>query len=330
MSSSDTTTASSSSYSLASPPWTLHGDVYTFAWHTSASRASADGLPSHAYSPLEAASDYAAHPVSRFVGGLATVQIIRYRDSPVGPYDELIVIPGHFQWARPGDESPGQMVTGANPKISRIYVSQPHTCHNGRINWNVPKHLARFDWSTSPDGTTTIKVYPHDIHPHTTTTTAHTSESTIPPDSPPSQTAAPFFQASFRPIRFLPSFPFSTDWARFFGVDTTLIHPPLPEGRGSLNELPGTDKWCSVKPGQSSRNCALGWFDISQQKSDGQPSTGQGGAGAGAGGVDDQGASKYENFWPKLGRWQIGIKMDNAVITFGDPEHRWHLPKANL
>lgn len=114
----------------APPPWDLRGDVYFFSFWTSASQAR--NLPPMAYSPLEARSEYASNSSSRPVGGLSMVQILRYRDSPVGPYDELIVVPGSFDWVR--EDASGRRRTGRNPKITRIYVSQKHTCYNGRLS----------------------------------------------------------------------------------------------------------------------------------------------------------------------------------------------------
>lgn len=64
------------------------------------------------------------------------IQIIRYRDSPVGPYDELLVVPGSFDWSRDGPD--GRREVGRNPRITRIYVSQKHTCYNGRVSKFVP------------------------------------------------------------------------------------------------------------------------------------------------------------------------------------------------
>jgi len=52
------------------------------------------------------------------------VQIIRHTESPVGPYDELVLIPGKFEYESSGKKS--------NLKVSRIYVSQEKTCYNGR------------------------------------------------------------------------------------------------------------------------------------------------------------------------------------------------------
>lgn len=113
------------------PPWTLKGDVYMFAFWTTASQAK--NLPTeYAYSPLEAQSSFASTESSKPVGGLSMIQILRYNDSPVGPYDELLVVPGSFAWER--EDASGRRKKGRNPKITRIYVSQKQTCYNGRIS----------------------------------------------------------------------------------------------------------------------------------------------------------------------------------------------------
>ncbi|KAL4724841.1 hypothetical protein ACLX1H_008288 [Fusarium chlamydosporum] len=230
------------------PPWTLKGDIYAFLFWTS--RVQADNLPDMTYSPLEADSSFAKD--QKPLGGLSMMQIIRYTDSPVGPYDELILAP----------------------------------------DWNVPKHLAEFIWTDNSDGSTTVKVHPHDA----VATESGFSESAT-PDS------TPFFQATFKPIRYTPSFPFRTSWLKCLGFDTTLVFPPLPEGAGSQGELPGTDRWCSVVPQQSSSNCKLGWFDLEQHRDEEGKPTGA-----------------FENFWPGWSKWQIGFKMEDSVIKFGIPE----------
>lgn len=101
-----------------------------FSFWTSGEQAKS--LPEHAYSPLEARSEFANTSSSRPVGGLGMVQILRYNDSPVGPYDEMLVVPGSFDWSRTGSD--GRPEVGRNPRISRIYVSQKHTCYNGRLS----------------------------------------------------------------------------------------------------------------------------------------------------------------------------------------------------
>ena len=58
------------------------------------------------------------------------VQLIRYSDSPVGPYDELLVTPGKFEYEV---EEGGKRIKKRNTRITRIYVSQKATCYNGRL-----------------------------------------------------------------------------------------------------------------------------------------------------------------------------------------------------
>jgi hypothetical protein len=118
-------------------PWKLKGTVYTVTFWCKAGQ-----LPEFAYSPLEAASDYADPKVSgQHHGGTSQLQIIRYTESPVGPYDEMIIIPGFFDYRV---EEGGQVKTKKNARVTRIYVSQKHTCWNGR------KSRDKWPFSSSP------------------------------------------------------------------------------------------------------------------------------------------------------------------------------------
>jgi hypothetical protein len=69
-----------------------------------------------------------------FVGGIGTVMLVDYRTSDVGPYRELLFIPGQFQI-----EGKRRYV------ITKIYVSTMASIVNGRANWAIPKELADFD-----------------------------------------------------------------------------------------------------------------------------------------------------------------------------------------
>lgn len=109
------------------PPWTLKGDIYAFIFWTPRAQVK-DGLPNMAYSPLEGTSSFATD--TKALGGLSMSQIIRYTDSPVGPYDELLFAPGTFGYER--DDEDGRRVKEKGVKITRIYVSQRDTCYNGR------------------------------------------------------------------------------------------------------------------------------------------------------------------------------------------------------
>ena len=116
--------------SRVQPPWSLKGDVYFFSFWTP--KSVANNLPPMAFSPLEASSSFADPAISKPLGGLSMLQIIRYKDSPVGPYDEFIIVPGYFSSMK--EDKEGRRVQRKGPKISRIYVSQKETCYNGRLS----------------------------------------------------------------------------------------------------------------------------------------------------------------------------------------------------
>jgi hypothetical protein len=73
---------------------------------------------------------------SRFLGYFGTVMLVNYESSPVGPYKELLFIPGlfTFDWKKVYS-------------ISKIYVSTYESVYNGIENWGIPKELADFDWN---------------------------------------------------------------------------------------------------------------------------------------------------------------------------------------
>jgi hypothetical protein len=75
------------------------------------------------YAPLELNSSFSE---GEMLGGLGMIQVIRYTESPVGPYDELVVVPGGFEW------EDAKKTKKRNVRVTRIYVSQKATCWNGR------------------------------------------------------------------------------------------------------------------------------------------------------------------------------------------------------
>ena len=101
-------------------------------------------------------------------------------------------------------------------------------------------------------------------------------------------------------------------------MDISLAQPPLPEGRGKEGELPGTKRWCKLMPVEYSKKASLGWWDIRQPIS---PEYSDDASNDGAQETYLEGTcSTAENWWPSLGRWQLGIKMDDATILFGGEE----------
>lgn len=128
-----------------------------------------------------------------------------------------------------------------------------------------------------------------------------------------STSATPYFSATFAPIQYLPSFPFTSKIAPYVGLDITLVQPPLPEGMSSYGELPGTNKWCGISPYQYSNKTSIGWWDMRQNETLKSMA-------AGCKGKNDK-EHTYENWWPGAGRWRIGMVMENEEIEF--PEGRY-------
>lgn len=106
-------------------PWSLVGEgiilIYKFraAW-----------IGQHALlTPSQCAS---------FSGGLGYVMLVNYLSSPVGPYRELLVIPGKFYPHR-------------RQSITKIYVDTDASTANGRFNWGIPKETKPFTWRCVKD-----------------------------------------------------------------------------------------------------------------------------------------------------------------------------------
>ncbi|CAF0864198.1 unnamed protein product [Adineta steineri] len=116
----------------APAPWTLKGEVaYGFM---------------HGSRPAQELFNENPNPIqSPFRGGMGGLLLIRYTDSPVGPYDELILMPGSYQFH-----------DTTYYRISQIYVSSLDSVINGRRNWGIPKKLARFSWK---DNNTYVEIF---------------------------------------------------------------------------------------------------------------------------------------------------------------------------
>ncbi len=70
-----------------------------------------------------------------YKGGLGSLMLVNYERSDVGPYFELLYIPGNFEFK------------GKNYKrITRIFVSSQTSVDEGIRNWAIPKERADFSW----------------------------------------------------------------------------------------------------------------------------------------------------------------------------------------
>lgn len=127
----------------APAPWTLKGTIYAFMIYVSTSHAkNLANEKDFLYSPLEASSDFAK---GKLVGGLGMVQVIRYSESPVGPYDELVMCAGNIEYEVQVEVKDGvkKREKKRNLRVTRAYVSQEMTCYNGRKSKSCISSLSR-------------------------------------------------------------------------------------------------------------------------------------------------------------------------------------------
>jgi hypothetical protein len=119
---------------IAPAPWNLTGDAYIMVY-----KFSKDFVEEYGF--------LADYQQDRFLGYVGTVMLVDYKTSGVGPYQELLFIPGMFtfDWKK--------MFS-----ISKIYVSSRDSVYNGIENWGIPKEYADFNWQTNADGTEDISV----------------------------------------------------------------------------------------------------------------------------------------------------------------------------
>lgn len=82
--------------------------------------------------------------VGKFKGGLGYLMLVNYKNSPVGPYRELLFIPGKF-------------FPHGKQSITKIYVDSEASTQNGRANWGIPKKTLPFTWEEE-NGKTSIKI----------------------------------------------------------------------------------------------------------------------------------------------------------------------------
>lgn len=147
-------------------PWSLKGQAYCFVHGTRVPSA----VPEHNEDP-EASS----RPL---MGGLGGVVLFRYATSPVGAYDELLIVPGAYGYQQPMHQPRGfgsfgslsqlalrllsrgtlpgtlrshqRQLSERSFGISQIYVSTEASTIGGRQNWSIPKKQAVFDWQQDP------------------------------------------------------------------------------------------------------------------------------------------------------------------------------------
>jgi len=81
------------------------------------------------------------------VPGFGSVMLVNYETSNCGPYGELLIIPGKYNYKEEKLHT-----------ISKIYVSSQDSVENGRANWGIPKELANFNFKPISKGLERVTV----------------------------------------------------------------------------------------------------------------------------------------------------------------------------
>lgn len=101
------------------PPWHLQGDGFILNyWIT----------------PQFIREHHAFHIAPSPLGRVVQVMLVRYQDSPVGPYDELLIMDHPLISKR------------RLSSIPKIYVSTEESLIHGQQLWGIPKEYAQFEW----------------------------------------------------------------------------------------------------------------------------------------------------------------------------------------
>lgn len=101
------------------PPWQLRGEGWI--------------LPLTGRSGWLREQGWLGQRAEDFAGGPGALMLVDYQQCPIGPYHELLCIPGRFRTP-----------LGLRPAITRILVSSADSVRQGRLHWAIPKTLGSF------------------------------------------------------------------------------------------------------------------------------------------------------------------------------------------
>jgi Acetoacetate decarboxylase (ADC) len=124
----------------ASAPWSLSGEGFILVYKFSNEFIEKSGFMD-------------AYQMNNWKGGLGTVMCVNYKTSNVGPYFELLFIPGIISLKNLNFDKIKKGFT-----ISKIYVSTQDSVENGINNWGIPKEKADFEWIEFEKNRTQIRV----------------------------------------------------------------------------------------------------------------------------------------------------------------------------
>ncbi|TKA51689.1 hypothetical protein B0A53_05394 [Rhodotorula sp. CCFEE 5036] len=238
---------------IAPAPWSLTGEGWIIPLHTPFSTTPIP-IPPAAYAPLERGTE--ADQSDRFHGGVGFVMLVRYKTSDVGPYDELIYVPGLFSRR---SSSQQQAPVEYFPAITRIYVSTNESVYNGRKNWGIPN----FDFTLDPKdpSSTMVRVSPPASSSRTATTpffACRLRDSALTPPPLPGPTAAGD-NASHAETASTKTFlvkPVSKGWSRLASI------APLPREIGGLPMYGDGDNFPRIEPWSKRLNFHMTEFEM--------------------------------------------------------------------
>lgn len=124
----------STPYQSSPAPWQLKGEGYLMLYRFSNDFLMKEGCIAQGLKPF-------------LWMNIGMVMLVNYQSSPIGPYGELLFIPGMFHYK-------GKYYW----HISKIYVSSLDSVMNGRENWGIPKELAQFEFEQLEMGINSAKV----------------------------------------------------------------------------------------------------------------------------------------------------------------------------
>lgn len=110
-------------------PWNLSGEGYIMLFHFSREFVEKNGF---LFDALK----------GKFMGGFGLVILADYKKSDIGPYRELLFIPGQFK-----------MGVKDYYSITKVFTSTEESLESGKANWGIQKELAHFEIENLEDST---------------------------------------------------------------------------------------------------------------------------------------------------------------------------------
>ena len=101
-------------------------------------------------------------------------------------------------------------------------------------------------------------------------------------------------------------------------MSTRILQPPLPEGDPAAVVV-GTNDWKRSSPIMKSKRAKMVWIDMKQPDGDRQNGEAAVGQDQDATSLANK-AKGYQNWWPGMKRWHLGMICEDTTLELGDPE----------